>query len=67
MKIAFTYDGTRRIAEPYSLRRKKTGNLILYAWEDGARHIKAFITTKMGDVRATAEAFTPRFRVELTG
>jgi hypothetical protein len=67
LKIAFAYDGKARIAEPYSLRRKKTGNLLLYAWEDGTRHIKAFNTAKMLQVRTTDEPFMPRFRVELTG
>jgi predicted nucleotidyltransferase component of viral defense system len=67
LKIAFSYDGKPRIVEPYSLRRKSTGNLLLYAWEDGARNIKAFSTAKMVNVRATNESFVPRFRVELTG
>jgi predicted nucleotidyltransferase component of viral defense system len=67
LKISFLYDGKLRIAEPYSLRRKKTGNLLLYAWEEGATHIKAFTTTNMRDVQTTAESFIPRFRVELTG
>jgi len=67
LKIAFNYKGKRRIAEPYSLRRKATGNLVLYAWEDGARSIKAFITSNMYDVQPTNESFIPKFRVELTG
>jgi hypothetical protein len=67
LKIAFTYDGKPRVAAPYSLRRKKTGNLVLYAMEDGASHIKSFITTKMRDVRATNQSFLPVYRVELTG
>lgn len=67
LKVAFTYHGKPRIAEPYSLRRKQTGNLLLYAWENGATHIKAFNTTDIHDLRATDESFVPRYRVELTG
>jgi len=67
LKISFTYNGKQRIAEPYSLRRKKTDNLLLYAWEDGAPNIKAFNTAEMYDVQATDESFVPKFRVELTG
>jgi hypothetical protein len=67
LKVAFTYHGKPRIAEPYSLRRKQTGNLLLYAWENGAMHIKAFNTTEIYDLRATNESFVPRYRVELTG
>jgi predicted nucleotidyltransferase component of viral defense system len=67
LKVAFTYNGRPRIAEPYSLRRKSTGNLLLYAWEDGETHIKAFKTAEMYDIRPTDQPFVPRFRVELTG
>jgi predicted nucleotidyltransferase component of viral defense system len=67
LKVAFTYHGKPRIAEPYSFRRKSTGNLLLYAWQEGATHIKAFNTAEIRDLRTTAESFLPRFRVELTG
>lgn len=67
LMIEFTYHGKRRLAEPYSFRRKGTGNLLLYAWEQGGRTIKAFRTSEMLDVRATDIPFMPRFRVELTG
>ncbi|MBK6407398.1 MAG: hypothetical protein IPF66_21685, partial [Holophagales bacterium] len=39
--VEFTYHGKSRSAEPYSLRRTQAGNLVLYAWEVGATHIKA--------------------------
>ena len=65
LKIQFTYKGSRRITEPYSLRRAVgTGNLLLYAWEDGETHIKAFDVNRMSEVRATGMPFTPRYRVE---
>jgi hypothetical protein len=53
--------------EPYSLRRARTGNLLLCAWEQGASSIKAFNTDKIQGLQATNLAFTPRYRVELTG
>jgi predicted nucleotidyltransferase component of viral defense system len=65
--IEFTYHGRRRLAAPYSFRRKGTGNLLLYAWEHGEVTIKSFKTTEMRDIRVTEIPFTPRFRVELTG
>jgi len=67
LKIAFTYNGKPRLAEPYSLRRKKTGNLLLYAWEDGAQTIKAFNVAEIYSLRTTDEPFVPRYRVELIG
>jgi hypothetical protein len=67
LKIAFMYNGKRRVAEPYSLRRKRTGNLLLYAWENGASNIKAFNVADILDVQTTHEPFVPRYRVELIG
>jgi hypothetical protein len=67
LMIEFTYHGKRRLAEPYSFRRKDTGNLLLYAWEHGGTTIKSFNTSEMRDMRATDIPFTPRFRIELTG
>ncbi|MBI4543714.1 MAG: nucleotidyl transferase AbiEii/AbiGii toxin family protein [Gemmatimonadetes bacterium] len=65
--IEFDYSGTRRVAEPYSLRRaESTGNLLLYAWEEGAAHIKAFNLDRISDVRATSRSFEPRYRIELS-
>ena len=65
--VEFDYGGRHRVAEPYSFRRKSTGNLLLYAWEQRGAHIKAFTVDGMTNVKATTIAFTPRFYVELTG
>jgi predicted nucleotidyltransferase component of viral defense system len=64
--VEFTYDGRRRLVEPYSLRRASTGNLLLYGWEQGSTHIKAFNVAKMQGVRPTKASFQPRYRVEFT-
>lgn len=65
--IEFDYNGRHRIAEPYALRTAETtGNLLLYAWEAGATHVKAFKVADMSSVRATRTSFQPRYRVELT-
>jgi predicted DNA-binding transcriptional regulator YafY len=64
--VEFMYDGQQRRVEPYSLRRATTGNLLLYAWEQGSTHIKAFNIANIGNLRTTEVAFTPRYRVELT-
>ena len=63
--VRFTYHGSARLAEPYSLRQTATGNLLLYAWEIGSTHIKAFNTAEIHDLRFTETRFTPRYRVEL--
>jgi len=67
LMIEFTYDGKHRVVEPYSLRRRATGNLLLYGWEQGASTIKSFDTGKMRDLAVTGMPFVPRYRVEFTG
>jgi len=62
--VEFTYNGERRAVEPYSLRRAGTGNILLYGWEQGSTHIKAFNTSKMEEVRATGTPFVPRYQIE---
>lgn len=64
LMVEFTYNGERRLVEPYSLRRASTGNILLYAWEVSSDQIKAFNTARISDLRATTRPFTPRFRVE---
>jgi len=64
--VEFMYHGRRRLVEPYSLRQAATGNLLLYGWEQGSTHIKAFNTAEMGSVRTTTTTFTPRYRVEFS-
>jgi len=65
--VEYDYDGRDRRAEPYSLRQARTGNVLLYARETGAAHIKAFNVSKIRNLRATSRSFAPRYRVELSG
>jgi hypothetical protein len=67
LMVEFTYSGKHRVVEPYSLRRRGTGNLLLYGWEQGASSIRAFDTAKMRDLAVTTTPFVPRYRVEFTG
>lgn len=62
--VEFTYKGKPRQAEPYSLRRAKTGNLLLYAWEIGSTHIKAFSVREIVDLRVVSTPFVPRYHIE---
>jgi predicted nucleotidyltransferase component of viral defense system len=68
--IAFEYSGTRRVAEPYSLRRPRTGNLLLYVFERNkggyiGGGINAFQLNRINNIEILQEAFQPRFAVEL--
>ncbi len=65
LKVKFDYnDKQDRIIEPYSLRRAATGNLLLYGWQDGETHIKAFIVDKIQNLTSTNISFMPKFQVE---
>ena len=66
LMIEFDYEGKHHVAEPYSLRRAQTGNVLVHAWEHASAHIRAFNTAKMENVRTTNRSFTPRYRVEFS-
>jgi hypothetical protein len=64
------YEGVPRIVEPYSLRIRGTGNLLLYVHEisrGGARTeiTKAYMVGKIQGVKITEREFHPRYAVEL--
>jgi predicted nucleotidyltransferase component of viral defense system len=64
--VEFRYKTKTRHVEPYSLRRTQNGNLLLYGWELGSTHIKAFSAREIADLRVTTTAFAPRYRVEFS-
>lgn len=68
--IEITYHGVKRLVEPYSLRRPRTGNLLLYVYElrRGAASgggIKAYKVAEIADTELTQQAFTPKYIIEL--
>lgn len=64
LMVSFDYHGKSRLVEPYSLRQPRTGNLLLYAWEGDAGHIKAFMIAEMMNLRVTGHSFSARYRIE---
>jgi predicted nucleotidyltransferase component of viral defense system len=65
LMIEFSYHGVHRSAEPYSLRRAGTGNLLLYAWEEAAGHVKAFKVGEISELAVTERNFIPKYSIEL--
>jgi len=68
--VEFTYHGARRLVEPYSLRRPKTGNLLLYGYEltkNGIRtaDIRAYKVAEIQELHVTSQSFRPRYAIEL--
>lgn len=64
------YHGHERIVEPYSLRRPRTGNLLLYGFERlkaGSRveAVRAYKLDEIQSASATDILFAPRWRIEL--
>jgi len=54
--------GPRRI-EPYSLRRTRDGNLLLFLVNDHGQ-LRSYRVDKIVAIRPTTVSFVPRFRVE---
>jgi predicted nucleotidyltransferase component of viral defense system len=54
--------GIRQV-EPYSLRRTKEGNLVLFVVNDQGR-LRSYRVDRIARIRPTAISFTPKFRVE---
>ncbi|MBC8068901.1 MAG: nucleotidyl transferase AbiEii/AbiGii toxin family protein [Deltaproteobacteria bacterium] len=70
MIATFSYHGTPRVVEPYSLRHPKTGNVLLYAFEltkAGASTgtIKAYVVDEIRAAEALEVRFVPQWMVEL--
>lgn len=64
--LEFDYHGRHRVVEPYSVRQAGTGNVLLYAWETVAGHIKAYKLDEMSRVSAMSQTFSPRYQVEIS-
>ena len=65
--VQLLYSQTRRLVEPYSLRRTKDENLVLYAYERDSEQIKAFRVDRIEGIAVTSTPFVPRYAVELSG
>jgi predicted nucleotidyltransferase component of viral defense system len=63
--VEFDYNQKHRVVEPYSLRRARAGNVLLYAWELAAGHIKAFDLGKIANLRVGSTSFSPRYAIDL--
>ncbi len=55
-----------RIIEPYSLRRTKAGDLLLYAVRSQDGQDRSYRVDRIRDARATRQTFTPRYAIELS-
>jgi len=64
--IDLAYQGTHRLIEPYSLRRTRTGNLLLYAVKHTTGEDRSYRIDRIQGAEVTKVPFTPRYVVDLT-
>lgn len=64
--VNLAYNNTYRLIEPYSLRRTRDGNLLLYAVKHNTGEIRAYRIDMIQGCKVTNETFTPRYAIELT-
>ena len=63
--IDLTYQNTIRRIEPYSLRRTRDGNLLLYAVKHDTGEDRSYRVDRIQAAKTTNESFTPKYSVEL--
>jgi predicted nucleotidyltransferase component of viral defense system len=60
------YGGTQRLIEPYSLRRTRRGDILLYGVKHRTGEIRAYRLDRVEGAEVTNIPFVPRFAIELT-
>lgn len=61
------YQGTIRRIEPYSFRRTRAGNLLLFALKADTREVRGYRLDRIQSVRVTTVPFRPVHLVEIGG
>jgi predicted nucleotidyltransferase component of viral defense system len=64
--VDLTYDRSVRRIEPYSLRQTADGNFVLHAVRSDSGEHRSYRVDRMQSASVTAQAFDPRYLVELT-
>lgn len=64
--VELQYQGSTREIEPYSLRRTRDDNIVLHAVRADTGEHRAYRLDRIEGARATSQAFTPRYEIELT-
>lgn len=64
--VELAYGGSRRLIEPYSLRRTRDGNIILHAVKHDTGEDRSYRVDRMEGASTTRVPFVPRYAVDLT-
>jgi predicted nucleotidyltransferase component of viral defense system len=60
------YQGSSRLIEPYSLRRSRAGNLLVYGLKHETGEVRAYRVDRIEGVRITDIPFRPSYAIELS-
>jgi len=66
LRVRLTYQGSVRTIEPYSLRRTRAGQIVMYAIKTETREVRSYRVDRIQNVEITREVFVPVYAVELT-
>ena len=64
--VDLQYNGSRRLIEPYSLRRSREGNTLLYAVKHETGEDRSYRVDRIQSAEISKVSFSPRYLVELT-
>ncbi len=62
--VELGYQGSKRVIEPYSLRRTRDGSLLLYAVKVQTRELRSYRVDRIQSIKVTNIPFRPRYAVE---
>jgi predicted nucleotidyltransferase component of viral defense system len=64
--VDLLYQNTQRLIEPYSMRRTRDGNLLLYAVKHDTGEDRSYRVDRIQAAEVSMVSFAPRYLVELT-
>lgn len=64
--VDLKYKDSHRLIEPYSLRRTRTGDLLLYAVKHETGQLRSYRIERIQGATVTKKPFVPRYAIELT-
>jgi hypothetical protein len=64
--VELGYGGSKRVIEPYSLRRTRDGHLLLYAVKAQISELRSYHVDRIESLKVTTTPFRPRYAVELS-
>jgi len=64
--VDLAYQGSKRLIEPYSLRRTSEGNILLFAVRHRSGEPRSYRVDRIQGAEISQESFNPRYAVELS-